>query len=324
MLLDESIIDPSISDPLDVLDIWRSAHSVPLNSMEALIGESLKSIKHVDVVSRLKRKDSIIGKLKRYSGDTYNLREMNDIAGCRVILNNVKDEYKLLDILKGHDSFHSITDYVKEPKADGYRSIHLLSRYDSLEDGYKNLRVETQIRTELQHAWAVIVEVYDLISHQAIKNGIGNPKDIECLSLLSQLIAIKENSPLINGLPNKSEDIINDFHKLDNELNFFNKLDAFHDSVRFKDDIKIADIEDAVYFLIEFDYENNRLNLKVFDNKYAHYATSEYNHSERELPDGWDVLLVKASSIDDLKYGYPNYFSDFYKYLKMLKSFLEI
>lgn len=121
-------------------------------SMEQMIRKCTDGIHGVKIFSRLKRKNSIIAKLKRYAGPTYNLREMDDIAGCRIICKNISDMNQIFSNLKQDSSVHMIKDYVKQPKNDGYRSVHLLCRHSSKIKELGNLRVETQIRTELQHA----------------------------------------------------------------------------------------------------------------------------------------------------------------------------
>jgi ppGpp synthetase/RelA/SpoT-type nucleotidyltranferase len=75
--------------------------------------------------------------------------------------------YQAIEFLKPKD-------YIKEPKPDGYRSYHLICRYQGIhQDGaYKGLRIEIQIRSAMQHAWATAVETIDAFTGQALKTNI--------------------------------------------------------------------------------------------------------------------------------------------------------
>lgn len=161
-----------------------------------------------------------------------------------------------------------------------------------------------------------------MISHSAIKNGEGSQKEVECLRLISQLIALKERTTLINGVEDNKPEIISRIKELDKELSLFGKIVAFHDSVQLVEEKTEINYKDLEYFLIDFDYDQSQLKIKTFNSECAHFATEIYDKKEREVFEHGDVLLVKASSIEDLKHGYPNYFSDLYNYLKMIMSLI--
>ena len=55
-------------------------------------------------------------------------------------------------------SFVRSTDYIENPKSSGYRSIHYIYKYSSNIQDYDGLKIELQIRTRLQHSWAMAVE----------------------------------------------------------------------------------------------------------------------------------------------------------------------
>ena len=110
--------------------------------------------------TRVKSMESILGKLERKGFDlsmdsiTENL---TDIAGVRVICHYVEDIYAVAALLKSHADVEVIkeTDYIKNPKANGYRSLHLVVRIPVyFVDGMVKMPVEVQIRTMAMNFWA--------------------------------------------------------------------------------------------------------------------------------------------------------------------------
>lgn len=112
------------------------------------------------MVSRLKSLDSILGKLKRR-----NLpltiesmqRNLRDIAGIRVICNYIDDVYTVSDLLSHQADVRvlRVKDYIKNPKPNGYRSLHLILTVPVyLLDGPHVTPVEVQLRTVAMDYWA--------------------------------------------------------------------------------------------------------------------------------------------------------------------------
>ncbi len=115
-------------------------------------------IHHIE--DRLKSPQSILGKLQR-KGLTFSSKNarsaLNDIAGVRVICNYIEDIYSVADFLTKQDDVTLITtkDYIKNPKPNGYRSLHLVIETPVfLSDGKEIVNVEVQIRTIAMDFWA--------------------------------------------------------------------------------------------------------------------------------------------------------------------------
>jgi putative GTP pyrophosphokinase len=63
-------------------------------------------------------------------------------------------------------------DYIAAPKETGYRSVHLIFKYRSQSSKHRawnGLRVEIQLRSRLQHAWATAVETVDTFTRQTLR-----------------------------------------------------------------------------------------------------------------------------------------------------------
>ncbi len=109
---------------------------------------------------RLKSPQSIVKKVKKKNVEV-NLKSIEenllDIAGIRVICNYEKDIYRILKLLVNQTDIEilEIKDYLKHPKPNGYRSIHLVVSIPVfLAECSRNVPVEIQIRTVAMDFWA--------------------------------------------------------------------------------------------------------------------------------------------------------------------------
>ena len=112
------------------------------------------------IKTRLKSTESIIKKLVRRNFPlTVDQIEanLNDIAGVRVVCSFLEDIYLLADCLLQQDDVKliQVKDYIKNPKPNGYRSLHLIIEIPIfLKDEKKDMRVEVQLRTIAMDFWA--------------------------------------------------------------------------------------------------------------------------------------------------------------------------
>lgn len=110
--------------------------------------------------SRLKSTFSIREKLERKNLDftLENIENnLNDIAGIRVICSFHDDVYKLARAFLKQDDITLIEkkDYIKNPKPNGYRSLHLIVSVPIfLEHEKRGMKVEIQLRTIAMDFWA--------------------------------------------------------------------------------------------------------------------------------------------------------------------------
>lgn len=112
------------------------------------------------IKSRIKQPDSIAAKLHRkgFPVMVEAVREnLSDVAGIRVICAFIDDIYKVADMLTAQDDIELIRrkDYIKKPKTNGYRSLHLIVEVPIFFSDHKEqMRVEVQIRTMAMDFWA--------------------------------------------------------------------------------------------------------------------------------------------------------------------------
>lgn len=112
------------------------------------------------IKSRLKSVNSIREKLERknlpMTAETVE-NNIHDVAGLRVICSFPEDVYLLADALLGQDDITLIQkkDYIKNPKPNGYRSLHLIVEVPIfLAREKRKMKVEIQLRTIAMDCWA--------------------------------------------------------------------------------------------------------------------------------------------------------------------------
>jgi putative GTP pyrophosphokinase len=109
---------------------------------------------------RIKQKESIEKKLQNngYEISTDSSRNyLTDIAGIRIICFFVRDIYAVVSLLKKQNDIVIIkeSDYIREPKANGYRSYHIVFGVPVYHtDGMEYYPVEIQLRTMAMDLWA--------------------------------------------------------------------------------------------------------------------------------------------------------------------------
>ena len=111
----------------------------------------------IEIVSgRVKTPESIINKAERMN---VNIPEVHDIGGVRITCKYLEDVYQVAKLLKSRKDIKLIEerDYVKNVKPSGYRSLHLICRYNvETIEGQQPILLEFQIRTHAMHFWASI------------------------------------------------------------------------------------------------------------------------------------------------------------------------
>jgi putative GTP pyrophosphokinase len=114
------------------------------------------------IYSRVKRIASVRAKLQRKSLPltVKNLRDLHDIAGIRIVTVFPDDIYRVRDALAKQLTIVAEKDYIKNPKSNGYRSLHLIvDTHVSFQDTAKSVLVEIQIRDLVMDMWSELHHV---------------------------------------------------------------------------------------------------------------------------------------------------------------------
>ncbi len=144
------------------------------------------------IESRVKEPASIIEKMNRkgYELSIEGIEtNLNDVAGVRVICSFVEDIYYLASMLSAQDDLEvlMVKDYIRHPKKNGYRSLHLIIQIPIfLSSEKKYMRVEVQFRTIAMDFWA------SLDHKLKYKKNVKNPELIvselrKCADIISRV-----------------------------------------------------------------------------------------------------------------------------------------
>ena len=315
----ERLVDPDlIADHQAFLDIheklwaWRVAHHYPLNGMHMTLRKrARKADEKAFTAQRLKRQESIVSKLARTTTGTMQLSQMQDIGGCRAVVRSMNGLRKLQELYENKPLRHSLRkkDYTKEPRADGYRSVHLMYRFAGVGQSlpWDKMRIELQLRTQLQHAWATAVETVNAFTSQDLKHGNGSAEWTRFFSLMASANAMSEGTSLVPGTPSEHGKLVEEIKELENTLNVTHILQGFAAiAVQFE-----RSPVNATWHVMELRPDDRRLTAYSFTKKEVQGAREKLQNLEQSFAGTRNMaVMVAVSSMNELRKAYPNYFAD--------------
>ncbi len=247
-------------------DFKKSYDEILINNSSLISQELNEKLQNYILVGRLKRTKSIIRKLQRKNNYGMDLTRMSDIAGLRVIVSNITNQNKAIEIIKSTLSIDKIYDY-RDTKQN-YRSVHLLKK---INDRY----LEIQVRTIAQQTWADESEDFGEHAKQGFyTEEIGNYLNI--LSKITNDIDKEKNiedGEVDNFLFEKRSPIKGKFSII---KKIFENYDA-------------NSLDDPKYFLIVYDSLDSSL-----------ISEDEFDLNEKD--DVFDLYKYKAKLLDDNRY----------------------
>ena len=161
--------------------------------------------------SRLKSPESIMNKMFRKSNDMNfsSIKDnIKDIAGLRITCSFISDIYRVSEMLQNQKDLITleVKDYIKNPKPNGYRSLHLLIEVPVfLSDRQENVCVEVQIRTIAMDFWASLEHKIFYKYNQSVPESLlmelknaaesANALDLQMERLHHEIKEIKDANP---------------------------------------------------------------------------------------------------------------------------------
>ncbi|MDD2471442.1 MAG: bifunctional (p)ppGpp synthetase/guanosine-3',5'-bis(diphosphate) 3'-pyrophosphohydrolase [Dehalococcoidales bacterium] len=165
-----------------MVNLRRTQREVLINQMiEILRREFEKAGLKCEVTGRPKHLYSIHQKIQKYETMGKRFDDIQDLLALRVLVNTVPDCYNAIGVV--HSLWHPMPgyfdDYIANPKANGYQSLHTAVM------AMRSIPLEVQIRTYDMHHFAE----YGVASHWRYKEGEkSDEKFEEKLGWLRQLV----------------------------------------------------------------------------------------------------------------------------------------
>ena len=278
-------------EDLEIIHEYRNQHKDIICSIFSDLCEISKKIhNNAVVVFRLKKIDTIVRKLSRVET---GLDRLQDIAGCRVIVDSIAQIYTIVEKLKSssHIRIKRTTDYIEEPRDSGYKSYHLIVEKVGFEH-----EVEIQIRTRNHHYWATFVEIIDHTFNIKIKEGDEN---IDILRIHKLLSKSEEN----NLTKKEKVELI----LLESKLNMIHKvLELFRRNylIASKNWIEASTTNDLNYILLEvINDEPDFQFFKTFEEAENVYFQKFTSNIESNMV----IININKPDINKLFLAYSNY-----------------
>ncbi len=325
LVLAAQVGDPeAVNYAVSIINNWRTSHQFPLNTFQTTLRRKVENFPGSLIVQRVKRLRAIQHKLRKHTRNPILLSEMQDIGGCRVVLQSLAQVGKFHDAYVQSDLKHELVchdDYIAIPKPSGYRGIHLIYKYNSdRKETYNGLQIEVQLRSQLQHAWATAVEIVGFFRGELLKSSEGDPVWKHFFKLMAVEIAFQERAPFgIPGMPEDRDIVRRQLRRCALRLDAMNYLRTIGNGVE-----ELIEVETggAHYFLLELDTNEKRLKVTGYkfsarDRATMDYATVEsmiLGSAERE------AVLVSAASMADLRRAYYNYFLNMDRFIGVVET----
>ncbi|MFN3442186.1 MAG: RelA/SpoT domain-containing protein [Rhizobium rosettiformans] len=294
-----------------VFEDYRRRHLAPLTRLTLEIQQWLQTYdKNYYVAQRLKRRPQILRKLRRLS---VRLTQLQDIGGCRIIVDTDKDVDETLNFINSKIKTSEIikilrrTDYRELGRDDsGYRAYHLILQIEGC-------TIELQIRSKIQHYWSESIERTSVIYGYRLKEGEGNREVIAYFKQFSNaLYRIEQGESLdrdteiqLQELRMGAEEIIgrsSDKRALGGHVNY-----DIVKTMSAKEEQSYGQLNN---WILVFDWADGNFVLWDIVSREANEAVEAYSRYEREFPEEekYEVVLIGTSNIATVQQTHSHYF----------------
>jgi Region found in RelA / SpoT proteins len=321
---DQKLTVPERAAAIAAIWDWRTSHGYPLNAIHTTLRNRVLRVDQKALTAqRLKRLVSILRKLGRQS--TMQMSQMQDVGGCRAIVSTMPRLTALRAVYSESPLRHELTrerNYIAEPKDDGYRSIHLMYRFCGRGSSiaWDKLRIEIQMRTQLQHSWATSVETVDAFSSEDLKFGKGTTDWRRFFKLMGSVHARIEKSPLVPGAPSSENELLEEVRALAGKLDVIRLLRGY---ARLTSHITAQKGAANEWYLVQMLPAEHRAMVTGYSKDDFTKAKQRLAELEKEYQQTKNqAVLVKTESVTELKKAYPNYFADTTYFTSALERFL--
>lgn len=324
-----ALLDPfTRGDVIDKVSEWRMTHLPVLREFVEELTKYLneKEIPFAFYSQRVKRMTSIIEKLRNNLDKKMGLGGLQDIGGARFVFDNIESlqlcKKALEKFSPEHFSFVRTTDYIQTPKCSGYRSIHYIYQYHSDDPTYEGLKIELQIRTRLQHSWAMAVETASLISRTSLKANIEDGSVWrDFFKLISAIFAIREKCNVAEAfIAYTHERYCKEYLNFIDNHKLLDQLSALRVTVN--EDELYNDRTDE-YVVLTINFKERMVWYKTYSSQEDTTASKVFSSLEQNIDSDEAVLLVSIAKMQEMREAYPSYFLDTKEFLIALSEFSD-
>lgn len=332
-LISDAYSPQEITEAFSEINEWRALHLKPLQELCSQLDSLFSgiSLKVEFSSSRIKRMESIVDKLRNNSDKDMRLGGLDDIGGARYVFDGIDSLLSAYEALKSFapDGFtlKRIRNYVYAddngvgPKASGYRSIHFVYEYSSEDKTYDGLHVELQIRTLLQHSWAMAVETASMIDRVSLKADVDDGSEWrEFFKLVSAIFSKEENMPVLSEFESlSSKELCNEYFRFNNKYKLLEQFRAMRAVTE-----KRPPLTQDGYYLLTLDLDKKVVSISSYPSASKDKAAMDFSDVEMYIrKDNKVALLVSLSKMTELRTAYPSYFLDTGQFLRVMKNFYD-
>jgi hypothetical protein len=219
------------------------------------------------------------------------------------------------------EGFLKCYDYIRNPKPDGYRGIHVVGRYrPKLEknEPWHGQRIEIQLRTRSQHAFATAVETVTTFTRTRLKFG-GGPDDWRrFFTLTGSAFALREGTPYVDGTPTDASELTKELRDITKSLKVRQRLVGWARALK---QLPRRNVTKFKWLLLTLNVRDNTIRVTGFPTRET--AALALTEIEKLKFEHLDAVLVWVDSVQDLKAAYPNYYADTGEFIRALNEVLR-
>jgi hypothetical protein len=322
-LITHPAVPAELEESLAIINNWRSSHSRPLYTFRLGLRRHAERVDPAALVAqRIKRMSSIALKLRLSSN--MKLSQMQDIGGCRAVVGTPDQVRRLVKNYKGSEMKHKLIgedDYINGPKKSGYRSHHLIYTYFSdKKTTHNGLRIEVQIRSQLQHAWATAVETAGIFMRQALKSSLGEEEWLRFFALMGTALSLREGTAPVPDTPHNRVKLKRELRHHCRDLDVTGRLRTYGATLKAVEDR----VGKADYYLLQLDPSAMEIKIFGYAQTELDKASEDYLAIEKQIEQSdMEAVFVSVDSLASLRRAYPNYFLDTERFLEAVTQAIE-
>ena len=175
------------------------------------------------------------------------------------------------------------------------------------------MRIEIQLRSRLQHAWAAAVETVGTFSGQALKSSEGDEGWLRFFALMGSEIAFSEGCPLVPDTAESRDLLRRELAAAAAALDAVARLEGYRQALKVLEG-HVRNGRAEYFHIVAESWPDGTARVR-----WNEYASDEREEAIRAFEEveaaivhfpGAETVLVRVASVDALRSAYPSYFAD--------------